>query len=338
MNRLTYYIIIFVLIFSASVIIARGFYWLLSYPLKRIIRKSKTKIDDYVVYIFKEPLSLFIVLAFLYLGKLLIRPVGQFSVYLQQIINVLLILNIGWLVYKCFSFALWQTAKLRRRRQKINKKSENRGITALIKKIVAIIIFFIVVILSLENVGANVTSLLAGLGIGGLAIALAAKETLSNLFGVLTLVGNPIFNEGDTIEVGGITGVVKEIGIMNTIIQKFDTTELIMSNQNLFNQNITNISRRKGLMREIRINLDLSCNTEDIKRVIKEIKLYLKKKSETLKEQHVLIDEYTESRGPKMILRIVYWIDFKNYDQYLGAKNAINLKIHQLLQRNNLIK
>lgn len=164
---------------------------------------------------------LFIVFFFLYLGRLILRPPEPFNMYLGRVISVLAILNIGFLIYKIFDFGLLKVARPASRESKTIIDSQ---LVPLVKRLAAIFIFCIVIILCMENMGVDVTSLLAGLSIGGIAVALAARETLSNVFGAITLVSNPPFHPGDTVEIGGEIGIIKEVGMMNTVIEKFDST------------------------------------------------------------------------------------------------------------------
>jgi MscS family membrane protein len=101
--------------------------------------------------------------------------------------------------------------------------------------------YVIAVLLVLQNFGYNVAGLLAGLGIGGLAVALAAKETLANLFGSIAVLMDRTFQVGDTIKLGDITGVVEKIGLRSTKVRTVEGYTVSIPNQIVTNAPVTNM-------------------------------------------------------------------------------------------------
>ena len=108
-------------------------------------------------------------------------------------------------------------------------------------------VFFVVIagLLILQNAGYNVAGLLAGLGIGGLAVALAAKETLANLFGSIAVLMDRTFQVGDQIQQGDITGVVERIGLRSTRVRTAEGYIVSIPNQLITNAAVTNMGPRK---------------------------------------------------------------------------------------------
>lgn len=104
--------------------------------------------------------------------------------------------------------------------------------------------YVIAVLLVLQNFGYNVAGLLAGLGIGGLAVALAAKETLANLFGSIAVLMDRTFQVGDTIKQGDITGVVEKIGLRSTLVRTAEGYTVSIPNQIVTNAPVTNMGPR----------------------------------------------------------------------------------------------
>lgn len=109
-------------------------------------------------------------------------------------------------------------------------------------------IFFITIaaLLVLQNLGYNVAGLLAGLGIGGLAVALAAKETLANLFGSIALLMDRTFQVGDTIKQGEVEGVVEKIGLRSTRVRTKEGYAVSIPNQLITNAPVTNMTPHPG--------------------------------------------------------------------------------------------
>jgi small-conductance mechanosensitive channel len=123
----------------------------------------------------------------------------------------------------------------------------------IIRLLVTVAIFAIAVILILDNLGVNVTGLVAGLGIGGIAIGLAAQGIFSDLFAALSIIFDRPFRRGDTITFGSpaTTGTVERIGLKSTRIRSLNGEEVVISNTNLLNSQVQNwalLQRRRGVM------------------------------------------------------------------------------------------
>jgi small-conductance mechanosensitive channel len=124
----------------------------------------------------------------------------------------------------------------------------------LIRVLVTVALFAIAIVLILDNIGVNVTGLVAGLGIGGIAIGLAAQGIFSDLFAALSIIFDRPFRKGDIITFGGTpgtTGTVVNIGLKSTRIRSLGGEEVVISNTNLLNQQIQNwaeIERRRPLI------------------------------------------------------------------------------------------
>jgi MscS family membrane protein len=144
-----------------------------------------------------------------------------------------------------------------------------------------IINFFIVIfglLIVLYFAGVNLTAVLSGLGIGGFAVAFAAKDTISNFFGTLSVLFSDVFSQGDWIEVDGKEGVVVEIGLRVTTLRTFDNALIAIPNGTFANKDIKNWNKRK-LGRRIKMKLGVKYDSkqEDIKNAIAEIKEMLQK-------------------------------------------------------------
>ena len=118
----------------------------------------------------------------------------------------------------------------------------------IIRLLVTVTLFAIALILILDNLGVNVTGLVAGLGIGGIAIGLAAQGIFSDLFAALSIIFDRPFRRGDAIRVGTVVGIVENIGLKTTRIRSFEGEEIVISNAKLLDQqlhNLTNLERRR---------------------------------------------------------------------------------------------
>jgi len=186
-----------------------------------------------------------------------------------------------WSIYKVINIIA--TVKINRLAEKsTNLKSELVNISI---KIVNFTILLVTVLLLLHLAGVNLTAILSGLGIGGFAIALAAKDSLANFFGTLSILISDTFSQGDWIVIDDIEGVVVEIGLRVTTIRTFDNALISVPNSKLANEAIKNWSKRKvGRRIKFKVSLKYNSPREKIIKAVEDIREYLAKNEKIAKE------------------------------------------------------
>ncbi len=227
-------------------------------------------------------------------------------------------------------------------------------------KIVNFIIFVLGLLLVLHSAGVNLTAVLSGLGIGGFAVALAAKDSLANFFGTLSILLSDTFSQGDWIVADGAEGTVVEIGLRVTTIRTFDNALISVPNANLANADIKNWNKRK-LGRRIKMSLGVKYNSKssDIKNAVKEIREMLIHHPEIAtvdtevnltKKDDAKIISHEDSNGIKKTL-LVYLDSFNDssinilvycftktvdWTQWLEVKEDVMHQMMEIFEKNNL--
>jgi MscS family membrane protein len=227
-------------------------------------------------------------------------------------------------------------------------------------KIINFVIFIIGVLLVLYNAGLNLTAVLSGLGIGGFAVALAAKDSLANFFGTLSILLGDTFRQGDWIVGAGVEGTVVEIGLRVTIVRTFDNALISVPNATLSNADIKNWNRRE-LGRRIKMSLGVKydSSSEDIKSAVKDIREMLQNHSGIATENTKItrystlenkVISYEDSQGIKKTL-LVYLDEFSdssinilvycfsktvNWAEWLEVKEDVMHRIMEIFDKNNL--
>jgi MscS family membrane protein len=151
----------------------------------------------------------------------------------------------GFAIYAVFIF--YRTVYLTARRlMRPGEAQESRNFTQgsfpLLRDLLKVAAMILAVLMVVETWGYNATALLAGVGLGGLAIAFAAQDTIANVFGSIIIYSDRPFKVGDWVKIGGVEGDVEEIGIRSTRIRKFDRTVVLVPNKRVTNEEITNYS------------------------------------------------------------------------------------------------
>lgn len=159
---------------------------------------------------------------------------------------------------------------------KLAQKSGKKEIANLIIKILYFIIIIIATLFILAKLGFNVSAIIASLGIGGLAVALAAKDMIANFFASIIVSFDDSFNQGDLVSVAGVEGTIVETGLRKTTIRTFDNSLVYIPNSSIIGANITNWSKRK-VGRHIKMILGVSYDAkpEQLEQCVQDLRAYL---------------------------------------------------------------
>jgi small-conductance mechanosensitive channel len=203
------------------------------------------------------------------------------------------------------------------------EEDDNVGIIKFLSSIIKILLWVGALVLLLSNMGINVTSLVAGLGIGGVAVALALQNILGDLFSSLAIYFDKPFKVGDFIMVGEHMGTVKRVGIKTSRIEALTGEELVISNSELTNSRIQNF----GLMKERRIVFGFGVvygTAPDKMRAIPDMVKTVIESQEMTRFDRSHFKEFGDSA---LIFENVYYIQTGDYNKYMDIQQAINLAI-----------
>lgn len=250
--------LIFFGIVLAGAIIGRFIFWIFKKKIGSKTAQLKNQFFHVLVDLIEEPIAFAVVLFSIWIGlKQLTLPDG-FDRFAKNAFNILWTINITWLLARLWGSFVTQVLT------PLAEKSESNlddALLPILKKGVRSIIWIIGIIVGLNNAGYDVGTLLAGLGIGGMALALAAKDILSNMFGGLTIFLDHPFRMGDRIIIDGYDGTVIEIGIRTSRIRTLAGRIVTVPNAK-FNGNIVeNISMEPS--RKMVVQLGLTYDTPD---------------------------------------------------------------------------
>lgn len=204
----------------------------------------------------------------------------------------------------------------------------------LLKSLIKIIWTVIAILLVLSNLGYNINALIAGLGIGGAALALASKDIVENfLYGIVIFVEKP-FKLGDLLKTSDGLGTVLEIGIRSTRIMTFDNTIIVVPNRNLSSLAVENISKRNARKDNFTIGLVYSTSIKKLDKAKKIVANILK--SNKFIEKDTFLVSFESFGDFSLNLRVIYWIPEENYAKYLEIKNNINISIKKEFEKEKI--
>jgi len=171
--------------------------------------------------------------------------------------------------------AIWDAVCDRIAKRASNNERAERLLVPITRKMVRVLIIFAAVFLILGVYGINATGLIAGLGIGGIALALAAKDSVENVFGSLTILFDMPFALGDWVKIDKVEGVVEEINLRSTRIRTFEDTVIMLPNANLIRAGVENFGARRTRRQRISVRLSYDVDTARLSAYTDAIRSYL---------------------------------------------------------------
>ena len=293
--------------------------------VRKAAKKTKTKLDDVIVDTVEEPVLVAIVLVGMYIALNFLTLPAKIASVTSTFLKVLLMVDGIWLISRTLIELIENFIK-----PVLEETQPDMGehFIYLSKRITKIIIWALGVLFIISNLGYNISTVIAGLGIGGVAIALAAKDLISNMFGGVTVITDMPFKVGDRIRVGGIDGKVQEIGIRSTKIKSLDGTQYIVPNSKMTDSIIENVSREKSRKVKMSIGLEYGTSNKNIEKAKKIIEDIIKKNKAT--DEKVLA-YFTEFGDFSLNILVIYYI--KDIKKILSAKDEINMKIKEQFEK-----
>jgi len=323
-NTVRIYLIALVAFF-VMIFVLKMFQNILIHRLEKLAQKTKTDIDDTFIVIIKSirPQFYFLVAFYIAIRIITINHIAQ------KIIEAILIVSVVYMVIKAVQILIDYIA------QKGIEKNEDSGAksaTNIISLVAKIILWSLGILLVLSNLGVDITSLVAGLGIGGIAIALAIQNILSDLFSSLAIYFDKPFVVGDFIIVGDKMGEVKKIGIKTTRIQALQGEEIVFSNKELTSAQIQNFKK----MEQRRISFEFGVTYETSNQKLKKIPQLMQQIIDPI--DNVIFDRaHFKNFGDfSLNFEVVYYLESAEYLDYMNTQQDINFKIRELFEQEKI--
>lgn len=289
-----------------------------------VLRRTSSRWDDKVFTEIEKPLDFIFLFGFYRLTySNLMLPVQANNV-LANGFEIAVSVSVVWLLYKLANVAsLFLEAITSQTESKLDDQ-----LVPLLRKSLKVFVVAVGVLFILQNNGINVTSLLAGLGIGGLAVALAARDTLANFFGSVTIFVDKPFQIGDWVKVGSLEGTVEEVGFRSTRIRTFYNSVITVPNSKLADSEIDNLGLREYRRFKTSINLTYDTTPEQMEAFVEGVKAIVRS-TPSIRQDYYEI--HFESLGAHSLDVLVY-IFFKvpSWSDELQSRHNFLLDVMRL--------
>ncbi|MGD9015090.1 MAG: mechanosensitive ion channel family protein [Candidatus Omnitrophota bacterium] len=325
-NRLLDYLICLFIFLISILIINLLLRKIVLLRLKGWAKKTSTTLDDLLIRIFEKSL-----LPLLYFGAfyLSVRNL-TLSPNLSKAINILGLVLATIFVIRFLVAILtygFRSYWLRGKQDEARERSL-QGIL----KVIKVIIWGLGIVLLLDNLGFKISTIIAGLGIGGVAVALAAQAILGDLFSYFAIFFDRPFEVGDFIIVGDFLGTIEHIGIKTTRIRSLGGEQIVFSNADLTNARVRNYKRMDQRRVVFKLGVTYQTNLEQLKVIPKIIAEIIKNTKDTVFDR-----AHFFSYGDfNLVFEVVYYVLSRDYNKYMDIQQEINFAIKEAFKKYNI--
>jgi len=296
--------------------------------LHKASSKTKNTLDDAIVSAVEPPVRLVFVLLGLYAMLEFLHLPPALDSFNSHFFHSMFAFTIFWALYRIVGIFSDFVGEYQ---EKVASRFSADLALFLIKgvKLVLIVMGFVIIV---QEWGYNFTGFLASLGLGGLAFALAAKDTAANLFGSLVIFSDKPFDVGDWIHTPGVEGTVESIGIRSTRVRTFAKALVAVPNATLANSPITNWSRMT--MRRIKMTVGLTYDTSSVQMqsILTEIRSMLQADPD-INDTTILVN-FTDFQDSALGIFCYFFTNTTNWQEYLMVRERMNLNIMKIVEDN----
>ena len=294
--------------------------------MKKLAEKTKNNIDDIIVAILDTINWPFYVYFAFYIGTrfLTLRPL-----IIEQILSVFLIVILVYYAGRAVQKLIDQFIEIHIEKR---KDEARRSILRTYGILLKIIIWFVAILLVLSNLGVEITPLIAGLGIGGIAIAFALQNVLEDLFSSFSIYLDKPFKEGDFIIIGTDMGTIKHIGLKSTRIEALQGQEIVVSNRELTSIRINNYKKMEKRRIVFSFGVEYGTPISKLRKIPEIVKKVVSK------VEHAEVDRvhFNEFGNFSLNYEVVYYVDVPDYNAYMDTRQEINFGLKEAFSKEKI--
>ena len=294
--------------------------YLFQTQIKKLAARTKTQLDDLLLDLAKGPVKIICFVILLHIGLRLFAWPDWAASFISNGLAIIVACSITYVAIKCVDLlmGIWQ-----KRLEAAEQGVLDMQVFPVMRKSLKVFIVVVAALVTTQNLGMNVTGLLASLSIGGLAVGLAAQDTLSNLFGAVALFADKPFRVGDRVQLDAIDGTVEAIGLRSTRIRNLDGHLVAVPNRTMANASITNISKRPNIKTVMNVGVTYNTPADRVERAMAIIEEIFKPHPKTAD----LIISFNKFNDSSLNILVVHWWNSTDFKDYLCGFQKLNLEL-----------
>ncbi|MBN8619686.1 MAG: mechanosensitive ion channel family protein [Anaerolineae bacterium] len=295
-------------------------------PLRALAKRSNATWDEVVLDIVTVPARLLIIAFGLLVGAEILRVDLGTSVFIVHLARTLIIIAVLTAAYRVVDALAPSSNRLFR----MTGLTINERLLPFARTATKLILIAVALVIVLQEWGYDVSGLVAGLGLGGLAFSLAAKDTVENLFGFTTIVGDQPFIVGEYIKTPDVEGTVEHVGIRSTRIRQPDQAYVIIPNSKLASAPILNWARLSKRWYNMTLRVTYDASRQDIMKLMEQIKVMLEARE--LVQADTIVVNFVNFGDFGFEILVRAYIDLPNWGEFTREKEVINLEIMRIFE------
>lgn len=290
--------------------------------VRKWAEKTTTKLDDRLVQVLRGPVKIIAFVILLHIGMRVYSWPVFLADFFSKALKIIVAMSITYVLLKAVDVLLgvWRDRTTTPENEQFGKQ-----LLPLIGKSLKVFVVIIAALVTSQNLGFNVTGLIASLSIGGLAMGLAAQDTLANLFGAVAVLMDKPFKVGDRIQLDSLDGTVEAIGFRSTRVRNLDGHLVTVPNKTMGNATITNITARPNIKTVMNIGLTYDTPPEKIRHALQILEDVYKRHPKTSD----FVMSFNKFESSSLNILVVHWWGDTDFKAYLGGLQEMNLKLKE---------
>jgi MscS family membrane protein len=288
--------------------------------LKKWADKTDTQFDNMLLELLNGPVKVVSFVIFLRIGLDVFDWPDMVDAVLSKGFTIIVAATITYALLKLIDLLMsyWRQRVLAQEDQAFNQQ-----LFPIVRKSLKVFIIVVASLVTLDNMGVNITAAIASLSIGGLAVGLAAQDTLANLFGAVAVFVDKPFKIGDRIQIDAVDGTVETIGMRSTRVRNLDGHLVTIPNKTMGNATIINVSARPNIKTVMNIGITYDTPVEKVKLALKIIEEVYRGHPMTEK----LVMSFNKFENSSLNILVVHWWKNPDFLESLAGLQEMNLSL-----------
>jgi small-conductance mechanosensitive channel len=287
---------------------------------ERLRKTDRTEILEIPMLALSRTTLLFMLIVALCIGGQSLKLGAE----LQRVVASALMIGLFWQIGLWFATAVRAWVEGRRAHSTEDDRAA-LGSLDIIRFIASVVIWSLVLLLTLDNLGVNITALVAGLGVGGIAVALATQNVLGDLFASLSIALDRPFVVGDFLAVDTFLGSVENIGIKSTRLRSLDGEQIILSNGDLLKSRVRNYGRMVERRVQFTVGVAYTTPVAQLEQIPAWIRGFVTRQKDTRFDR----SHFVKHGNSALEFETVYYVLTADFNRYMDIQQSINLDIHR---------
>jgi MscS family membrane protein len=311
-------------------LVARLLDWMVGTQLRRWAERTTTRLDDILISLVRGPIKVVAFVILLHVGLRVFHWPDWFTKFFSKGLHIVVALSLTYVALKFIDVLMshWQQRSTASAEDKVLDKQ----LFPIIRNSLKVFVVVVAVLLTSQNLGLNITGLIASLSIGGLAIGLAAQDTLGNLFGAVAVFADKPFRVGDQVRIENVEGAVEAIGMRSTRVRTADGHLVAIPNKTVGNAVITNIAKRPTIRTVMNLGLTYDTTIPELQRALALLEEIFRAEPMT-KDVIITFNRFTDSA---LNIEVVHFWDSTDFRAYLKGLQQLNIKVKEAFDREGI--